>query len=465
MKKALEIKENNMEMKMLAEIPLRPANSNQRSRNRQLRLLSQSVILEESASPYIIRNTMLLISGILLVFLFWAALVSVDEIAATHGEVIPSGYVQDIQHSDGGTVSEILVHEGDMVEKSQPLIKIDNLKARAELDQMKVRQVSLQLQAERLRAFIQDRAPEFSSGGISQSREQNEMDILTGMETAREQQKKILEDQIAWKRQELASLNERQKMLAYNVSNADKENKIRHQLVEKGLSSELSLLDSDRRTSSTEGEMKDNLGKIKISAGTINEAESRLKSLDSDLKGQALKELGQVESEYAELQKILGKLSQTVDNLEVKSPVRGLVKGITVTTIGGVVNPGQTLMQIVPVDQELLVETQISPRDVGHLKLGQEVVLKISSYDYSRYGTLKGRLTFISPSTFTNKEGIAYYKGKVALSQSYVGNDAERNLILPGMTVQADVITGRKTLIQYLLKPIYVAANGAFHER
>ena len=285
------------------------------------------------------------------------------------------------------------------------------------------------------------------------------------MRESHRQKRQMLQDQISQRKNEIISLDATIGTLKGNITLTQSENGIRQELYRKGLASKLVSIESERKLNLMRGELKHALSEKNVAESALKEAHSQLASIESDERKDALKQLTIIESQQAELSKTLHRLRNTMEKLEVRSPVHGLVKGITVTTVGGIITPGQTLLQIVPLDEALLVETQISTRDVGHLRPNQNVVVKVASYDYSRYGTISGKLSVISPSTYSSKEGQSYYKGWIKLSKNYVGDREGHNLILPGMTVQADIITGEKTILQYLLKPIYTVAQGAFHER
>ena len=161
---------------------------------------------------------------------------------------------------------------------------------------------------------------------------------------------------------------------------------------------------------------------------------------------------------------IINKLEERTSRLNLRAPARGLVKGLSVNTIGAVIQPGQTLMEIVPLDKDLEVSVKISPQDIGHLEVGQPVQVKFSTFDFSRYGSVQGHLEQISATTFSGEQGERYYQGRVSLVQNYVGTNPD-NQIMPGMTVMADVITGEKTILEYMLKPIHVSLKTAFTER
>lgn len=161
----------------------------------------------------------------------------------------------------------------------------------------------------------------------------------------------------------------------------------------------------------------------------------------------------------------MAKLEDRANRLEIRAPVRGIVKGLQAHTIGGVIAPGALVLEIVPMDEELVVEARVATTHVGHVEVGQPVTVKVLTYDFARYGGIPGRLRSVSASTFVAEDETPYYKAVIALDRNYVGGDPNRNLVLPGMTVQADIKTGRKTLLQYLLKPVYSSIDEAFQER
>ena len=205
--------------------------------------------------------------------------------------------------------------------------------------------------------------------------------------------------------------------------------------------------------------------KIIQARDAISEYEWRLQSQVTKARDKALQQLGILESERADALEIKEKLSQRIARLAIRSPVDGVVKGLEVHTIGGIIAPGRKLMEIVPANSELFAEVKISPNDIGHIKVGFPVIIKITSYDFSRYGAINGTVAGLSATTFANKRGQTFYKGVVTLEQNYVGKDPGQNLVLPGMIVNADIITGQKSLLAYFLKPIHKALNSAFSER
>ncbi len=172
-----------------------------------------------------------------------------------------------------------------------------------------------------------------------------------------------------------------------------------------------------------------------------------------------------MKNEMVENNELIAKLETQIKRLELRSPARGIVKGLEIHTIGAVIPPGKPLMEIVPIGEELLAEVKVSPADIGHVKKGDHVTVKVTTFDFSRYGSINGTISGLSATTFTSMQGAPYYKGLIKLEKHYVGNDPEMNKVLPGMIVNADVITGEKSLLAYLLKPIHRSLNSAFIER
>lgn len=434
--------------------------------SRQTRYLAQSVILEEAGSSGLIRVAMLTIALVVLGFLAWAAITDVDEVAVTTGEVLPVGKLQNIQHLEGGVISEILVKDGEVVESGQVLVRLDQAAADAELQQMKARRASLALQAERLRAQAQNRAPDFSRvpaqyAGLVE----DQMEIYNTSVAAQEDRRKVLRDQIVQKETEAGLFVEQIATLRNHIALLEEEQKMRKTLFEQGLSSKVLLLNVQRELNRAKGDIQNAAGERETALKALDEVESRLAELDSNAREQALNEMGIVTAELAQVKETFEKLNDRVRRTEITAPVRGVVKGLSATTVGGVVAPGGLVAELVPMDQDLIVEARITTRDVGHLSVGQPVTVKVMTYDYARYGGITGELKEISASTFVDEQGDPYYKGIVSLDRNYVGFDPESNLVQPGMTVQADVATGKKTLLQYLLKPVYSSVNSAFIER
>ncbi len=432
---------------------------------RLIKLLSQPLILEESGPPRLLTQMTQAISLLIVGLIAWAAVAEIQETALAQGQVVPAGSVLQVQHLEGGIVADILVEDGDIVDRGQLLIRLQSASAQAGLEQLRAREVGLALRAERLRAFVVGRAPDFAMSGDHPELAADQQAILDMQTEARASQRKVLQARIDQKRAQAASLVGQRKSLERQVEILEEELGMRSELLEKGLVSRVVYLETERTLHGTRGELAAVVGEAAKTLAAIREAEESLDETDLGLRNDALKEMGEVTGELAQIHEQLAKLEDRVTLLAIVAPEAGIVKGLMAKTVGGVIPAGETVMEIVPFDETLVAEVRISPRDVGHLQVGQEADVKVSTYDVARFGSIEGRLQQISASTFQDEQGDPYYRGIIALASDYVGNDPEANLILPGMVVDVAINTGSKSVMQYLLKPVYRGFNGAFSER
>jgi len=433
---------------------------------RQSRFLAQSVILEEAGSSALIRIAMVSIASVIVAFLAWAAITNVDEVAATSGEIVPTGQILSIQHLEGGIIASINIQEGEIVEKGQVMIKLDEAGAATELRQTRARKVGLDLQAERLRAVGTGREPNFTFASKQYSDLiQDQVIIYESQMAAREDKRNVFLTQLDAKQAELGVFKDQIETLSRNIDLLLEEFLLREELYKKGLATKLAYLDIKRQLNQARGDLSNIIGDRQRVTEELQEVEDKLLQLGSDDKEQALTEMGVITNELAQVNESMSRLLDRVRRLQITSPVRGIVKGLVFNTVGGVAPPGAVIMEIVPLDKELIVETRINTRDVGFVEIGQPVTVKVTTYDFARFGGIEGQLKEISASTFLDENGAPYYKGVISLDRSYVGNDEERNRVMPGMTVQADIKTGKKTLLAYLMKPVVSSISTSFRER
>lgn len=434
--------------------------------SRVSRHLAQAVQLEESGTAPLVRFTMLMAALACLVFVGWATVTRVEEVAIAEGEIVPMGSLKTIQHLEGGQVEEVLVKEGQLVEADQPVVRLSPVQPMAELEQTRAREMTLLLKSERLRSFVESRKPDFSFAGPQYaSLVADNTSILQAQSQSRETARAIIMSQIEQKRSDLRLLEAQQKSMREQVQALAEEMKIRDQLVAKGLVTRIAHLDTKRELARAEGELTRILGQAVSAREAVLEMERRLIDSQSALQKTSMDELGVTIAELAQVQETIARLEDRVHRLVVTAPNRGFIKGLTVKNAGAVIQPGGLVAELVPADQELRAEAKILPKDVGHVKLGQKVKIKVSTYDFARYGFIWGELTRISASSFLNEKGEPHFKGQVTLSKNYVGEDSAKHVISPGMTVTAEVITGDKTLLQYMLKPIFTQLQQSFHER
>jgi adhesin transport system membrane fusion protein len=428
--------------------------------------LSQSIMLEETGPSSLLRTAILFCFVILLLFILWAQYALIDEVAVTSGEVIPSGTVQTIQHIDGGTISDITIQEGDIVKEGQVLIRLDPTDALSEIKQLSTQLAISTIKADRLRAFVNN-----SDINTSYSDPrflpliQEQKTLLESQRLDIQNQRNVLQAQLEQRIGERSNLQDQIKILQTQIAPLREQMKIRQGLLQGKTLSRYDYLESQRQYLKEKGQLDELVLTAKSLDQAIIEARGRLTEMEGRVKREALDEMALANAEALKTREELERLQSVIKRLEIRSPVDGVIQGLDVNSIGTVIKAGNPIVSVVPVDQELVLETRVRPEDIGFLQLGQAATVKFTTYNFSRYGSIVGELTYLSATTFQDEEGVNYYKGKVALTQSYVGDDPDRNLILPGMTATADIHSGKKTLLDYLLKPIHTTLAQSFRER
>ncbi|PZO86087.1 MAG: HlyD family type I secretion periplasmic adaptor subunit [Micavibrio aeruginosavorus] len=436
-----------------------------KSKEKQLRHLSQSLQLEEAVNPAIIRTTMTTVSLAIIAFTIWAGFTNINEVARTPGEVVPDGYEQVVQHLEGGIVDQINVREGDIVEKGQTVIILRGAGTDEDLERAVSKQTSLSMQEERLRAYIEKRQPDFSP--FEQSHAdivRDQKNFFQNMQSANNEEQLVIKRQIEQKRQSITSLSVELETERRNLQISSNLFEKKQQLHAKGFLSETKFLEAQQSMNKIQGSVTRIQSQMATARAEIDEYQNRLTSLSLGQNDRINERLDAIIAEKEQNGEIIRKLEEKSKRLAIQAPVTGVVNGLTLNTIGSVVRPGETIMNIVPVNEELVVEVKIPPQHIGHVHVGQDVKVKLSSYDFSRYGLVNGKLEKISATTFNGQNGERYYQGKIKVERNYVGND-RHHPIMPGMTVMAEIITGEKTILQYLLKPIHNSLKTAFSER
>lgn len=432
----------------------------------QTRYLAHSLVLEEAGPPRITAISLIVISALVFFAILWAGLTRINETAVTEGQVITAESVHNVQHLEGGIIGKIHVKDGDMVNIDQVLVSLAPQATLAELEQSKARQTALRLRAARLRSFaISGEDVGLSSVTRDNQLLEDQIAILKLQQEAKDKQEQVLHTRKIQRNAERAVLKEQEKTLREQIAFVEEELKMQGDLLSKGLISKVVFLQTKREISSLKGQLAEIQGNIARATAAIAEAETALLELDARLRNEALEEMGEISAELAQINEAIKKLTDKTERLEIRSPVKGVVKGLEVNTVGTVITPGQKLMEIVPTEGSIVVETKIQPKDIGNISPGQDVTIKVTSYDFARFGSLDGILEKVSATTFTDEEGNFFYKGIIHLEKNYVGPDPSKNVILPGMIVQADIIVGSKTLLQYLLKPIYRSLQSSFREK
>ncbi len=430
------------------------------------RFISQSIQLEESDAPGVVSVGVLTSAFLCVAAIIWASITPVNEVAVTQGEVVPSGHNHVVQHLEGGIVKEIRVSDGELVTKGDVLVLIEPSATKSDLQQVQARHAILKLQLVRLNAILNEEIPNFEKYDKKYPElVLSENEIYQAQLKSRKSQIRVAQTKVNQREQELKREKSRAVYLKRELEVLRLQADMREDLASRGLVSRAEYLDRKAELSETETQYYQTLSNIRVAKEAKQEAEQSLVELEDRLYESVKVEIGKVSGELAELDQNLVKFKDRVNRLEVTAPVSGVVKGLVVNTIQSVIKPGETIMEIVPSGDELIVESKINTSDIGHIYAGQEADIKVNSYDPQRFGTVKGEVKQISASTFLDEERQPYYRAKIALQKHYIGNNPDRYHVIPGMTVQADIKTGEKSVLDYLLKPVYRGFQNAFQER
>ncbi len=432
----------------------------------QLKLLSHEAMLEESGPSRAASTLIVLITSMLFVAFVWANYVDIKTSATTLGTVIPSGDKRVVQHLEGGIVQSILVRNGDIVEKGQALLQFEPTLRTAELNQIRAREAALSIKKQRLRAFIDGTMPDYSAFEKEYPELVEESKFnLKGIRARIEGEKTVLSSQIDQQRKsvenfekQIVSLTKQQKLLSQSVA-------MRKKLFNSGHGSRVNLINAELDLAKNKGSITEAEVSKEQALASIVEIENQMLEIDVTERGKALDELDNVGAQLAEVRENIARLEDKVTRLELVSPVSGVVHALQVNTAGAVVEPAQVVMEIIPADEDVLIENKILPSDIGHVEVGQETTVTVTGFDARRYGTMKGKLINMSPTTFMDEKGNPFFRGHIRLNEEHLTANGVQHKIVPGMTVQANIITGEQTLLEYLTRPVYVSLLNAFRER
>nr|WP_218878549.1 HlyD family type I secretion periplasmic adaptor subunit [Pseudomonas flavescens] len=418
-------------------------------------------------APRVMRLTLWGIIAFVVFCLLWANFAEVDEVTRGDGKAIPSSRVQKIQNLEGGIVSELFVHEGQVVEAGTPLLRLDDTRFASNVGETEADRLSLAMRVERLSAEVEGRELAIpddiaeKAPGLAQSerqlflsRQQQLLDEVAG-----------LQEQLTQRRQEVREFVSKQGQFRNSLELLRQEIRMSEPLVADGAVSPVEVLRLKRAEVESRGQLEATGLAIPRAEAAIKEVERKIDETRGRFRSEALTQLNEARTDLSKIQSTGKALEDRVNRTLVTSPVRGIVKQLLVNTIGGVIQPGSDMVEIVPIDDTLLVEARIRPQDIAFLHPGQEAVVKFTAYDYTIYGGLKAKLEQIGADTVTDEEGNSFYLIKLRTEKSHLGTEERPLLIIPGMVTSVDIITGKKSVLSYLLKPIIRARAEALRER
>lgn len=406
--------------------------------------------------------------GFFVFLLLWAHFAIIDEVTKGEGKAIPSSRIQKIQNLEGGIVAQIYVHEGQIVEAGAPLVRLDDTRFASNVGETEADRVAMELRVERLSAEIDNRPLNITDAArkavpnqvsneesLYQSRRQQLSDEIGG-----------LQQQLVQRQQELREFGSKQEQYRNSLNLLRQEIGMSEPLVQQGAISPVEVLRLKRSEVETRGMLDGTTLAIPRAQAAINEVQRKIDETRGKFRSEALAQLNEARTNLSKAQATSKGLEDRVSRTMVSSPVRGIVKQMLVNTVGGVIQPGSDIAEVVPLDDTLLVEAKIRPQDIAFLHPGQEAMIKFTAYDYTIYGGLKGKLEQIGADTVQDEDKKnTFYIIKLRTDRSHLGTDEKPLLIIPGMVASVDIITGKKSILSYLLKPIIKSRAEAMHER
>lgn len=403
-------------------------------------------------------------SGGVLLFGLWAGLTEVDQVTRGAGKVVPQSNNQIIQHLEGGIVTDLFVRNGDRVEKGEPLLRIENSFSEAELSRVHLEMKAARAKIARMEALTaKAEAPAFADDLVRDvpGIVERERAMFANRREQMHEQLAIFDDQIRQKELELSELKSRWASTSRERTLEVERVQNLRRLQEKGAVSRNDLLEAERGLQQLEARMSDLTHDIPRTESAFTEAKRRRREAELNALADVEKERGEAELQLAKLREIASAMQDRNTRSDVVAPISGIVNRVFITTIGGVVQSGDKLVQLVPVGGSIAVEARLSPSDRAEVWPGLPAVVKISAYDYSIYGGLKGKIIEISPDALQDEQGNSYFRVRL---EADAGAFGENRPVVPGMLADVDILTGRRTILSYLLKPLRTMRDNALRQ-
>jgi adhesin transport system membrane fusion protein len=391
----------------------------------------------------------------------------VDEVTEATGKVVPSSQIQVIQNLEGGIVSKILVQVGQVVKKGQLLMQLDETRFSSSNRENQGKLDSLQAKISRLTAEAHNKPYEAPTQLIKERPElvAHERSLFFARQQELQSNIAVLQQQAGQRSQEINEKRAREGQIRQSLKLVSQELSMTRPLMQQGVVSEVEVLRLERQVNDLKGDLESTRISIPRLSASVQEIRNKIEGLNMKFRSESMSELSQARSEYASLSAMDLAIGDRLARTAIRSPVKGIIKQIKVNTVGGVTQPGMELMEIVPIEDNLLIEARVRPSDIAFLRPGQEAMVKISAYDYSIFGGFPAVLELISADTITNEKGEAFYLITVRTKANALTKASEQMPIIPGMLATVDIKTGRKTILHFILKPIIKTKDKALRER
>jgi HlyD family type I secretion membrane fusion protein len=422
-------------------------------------------LVEDEAPRRIVRTIGLALSLAVFAGVIWASIARLSEISVAVGTLVPSGFERPVQHYEGGIVERLLVREGDVVKAGAPLVQLRDAATFEDSDTLDHQRADLMAQREAQQALLEDRPAAFDgiTGAFEAERVSN-LKVYQAAFDAQAAQRRELDSQIAEAGHNLAALRAQRDGATAEVEHAQFEEQRYQGLLQKGVATEVQVAEKKRLTKRAQADLAAVSSRQEAAAARLVEVERQKARFEADRRAGFARRILDLDNALTTLDGTIRKKDGRKDRLTVTAPIDGAVKAIAVRGPGAVVTSGQTLATIVPLDKPLVAETRVMADQIGYLRLGQEARVKVSAFDYSRYGWLLGHVESISPASFQGDTRGSYYVVRIALDTQHPAHAPAATLI-PGMDVTADIVTGDKTVLQYTLTPLQRTLGAAFGER
>lgn len=414
--------------------------------------------------PLRARRLLRIAAWVLVLLVLWAAFAKVDEVARGEARVVPTSQVQVVQSVDGGVLEEILVREGQHVEAGQLLARVDPTRFASNLGESRASQLALQAKVLRLQALTQGGAFNPSPQLLRDAPDivAQERRLYESRRTELDAQLAVSQNQLAQRMQELNEVRARREQAERGLELAQKELTSTKPLVATGAVSEVEVIRLEREVARLRGDREQSTAQISRVQAAIAEAQRRIDEVRLTARNQMSAELSDTMGKLSSLSEGSQVLEDKVRKADLKSPVRGTVKRLLVPTVGAVLQPGKEVFEVVPSDDALILEVRIAPKDIAFLRPNQEALVKFTAYDFAIYGGLQADVVTIGADSVVDEKGNAFYIVRVRTRKSSLGDNLP---IIPGMVAQVDIMTGKKTILTYLLKPVLRAKANALTER
>ena len=425
-------------------------------------LMAEEAILDQE--PLKTRRLLYAIALSVVVMIVWATFAEVDIVTRGQGKVIPSRQVQILGSQDGGVITEILVREGDLVQQGELLLKLDQTRSQSNLGENMAERSGLIVRAARLRAMVDGQPFEPSQVMLTETADivYQEQQLYDSRLEELEVQKGIARQQLKQRREELRELGVRRGQLGRELELATEELSRTTPMIESGAVSPVEVLRLQREVNKAEGELKQTRAQLSRVSASISEAEGKLAGVDLEFSNGVREQLADTVNRINALTEAGAGLSDRVRQTNLLSPVTGTIKQLLYNTVGGIVLPGRDIVELIPADDSLLVEVRVRPQDIAFMAPGQVANVKVTAYDFVVYGGLEGKVEQIGADTVLDEDGNAFYEVSVRTTTVAFGKDQP---IIPGMTVEVDILTGKKTIMAYLMKPVLRAQQRSLSER